>query len=527
MTYFIKKYDFEAYGRRVQSWKSPKTGLQVIYVDIDVPLTQGKFVLATESDKTYPYKGILDSLANRSFAQGTNAWTDTDHTAYTISTAGAEGFLKILPIFIDHILFPTLTYDGFYTEVYHIDGEGNDAGVVYCEMQGHENTMTGLQSIHFHRALFPEGIGYRSHTGGKLDALRVLNIETIRKYHSEYYLPQNLCLIITGKVDTYKLFHLLDEIVEPNILKNLTLDLNHWKRPWVDSPQTPLLTKSYKEIVLFPDEDESVGEVLLGWLGPSCNDFTTLIALNILGKYLTDSAISIFQKKLVEIEDQFCSDISFSTISRLPSVIYLNLYSVPVEKLEIIEEYVLQLLKEVRDSPEDFNIDRINMIISREKLMIINENEIDPHNIFSNTIITDFLYGDNSKDTLKRSLQDYEEYENLKLWTEKEWLQLLNTWLIENFHVCIICKASAELSSKLQEEEKLRIENRKKEFGKEKLRKLGEQLKISQEKNDKPFPLNILFDFKVPTIESINFITSISARAGLANTSTENIKKNQ
>ncbi|KAG5517831.1 hypothetical protein PMAC_000285 [Pneumocystis sp. 'macacae'] len=469
MTYFIKKYDFEAYGRRVQSWKSHKTGLQVVYVDINVPLTKGKLVLATESkymllndsgcphtlehliflgSKTYPYKGILDSLANRSFAQGTNAWTDTDHTAYTISTAGAEGFLQILPIFVDHIIFPTLTYDGFYTEVYHIDGQGNDAGVVYCEMQGHENTLEDLQSIHFNRALFPEGIGYRSHTGGKLESLRTLNIETIRKYHSEYYLPQNLCLIITGKVDICKLFYVLDEIIEPSILKNLTPDLIHWKRPWVDSIKTPPLTESCKEIVLFPDEDESAGEVLLGWLGPSANDFTILTALNILGKYLTDSAISILQRELVEIQDQFCS-------------------------------------------------------------------ETDPHNIFSNAIITDFLYGDYSNDTLRKSLQNYEEYENLKSWTITQWLQLLDTWLIQNFHICIISKASAELSSKLQEKEKQRIKNRKEKLGEKKLKKLEEQLKISQEKNNIPFPLTILSDYKNPSVKNINFITSISAKADI------------
>lgn len=57
----------------------------------------------------YPYKGILDILANRGFSNGTNAWTDTDHTAYTVSTAGEQGFLQLLPIYVDHILFPTIT----------------------------------------------------------------------------------------------------------------------------------------------------------------------------------------------------------------------------------------------------------------------------------------------------------------------------------------------------------------------------------------------------------------------------------
>ena len=31
----------------------------------------------------YPYKGIIDHLANRGYSNGTNAWTDTDHTART------------------------------------------------------------------------------------------------------------------------------------------------------------------------------------------------------------------------------------------------------------------------------------------------------------------------------------------------------------------------------------------------------------------------------------------------------------
>ncbi len=49
--------------------------------------------------KRYPYKGLLDKMANRCFAQGTNAWTDTDHTCYTLTTAGRyECALFLLPL---------------------------------------------------------------------------------------------------------------------------------------------------------------------------------------------------------------------------------------------------------------------------------------------------------------------------------------------------------------------------------------------------------------------------------------------
>ena len=65
----------------------------------------------------YPYKGIIDHFANRGFSAGTNAWTAQDHTAYTVSTAGSQGFLQLLPIYVDHILYPTLTRNAFLTEV--------------------------------------------------------------------------------------------------------------------------------------------------------------------------------------------------------------------------------------------------------------------------------------------------------------------------------------------------------------------------------------------------------------------------
>ena len=112
----------------------------------------------------YPYKGIIDHFANRWFSNGTNAWTDTDNTVYTVSTAGGQGFLQLLPIYIDHILRARITKPAFLTEVsfiliykttdfntshqvHHINGSGHDSGVVYSEMQGRENTSGDLMGL--------------------------------------------------------------------------------------------------------------------------------------------------------------------------------------------------------------------------------------------------------------------------------------------------------------------------------------------------------------------------------------------
>jgi Zn-dependent M16 (insulinase) family peptidase len=45
------------------------------------------------------------------------------------------GLIKLLPVFLDHVVHPTLTDESFTTEIYHVDGEGKQNGVVFCEMQ--------------------------------------------------------------------------------------------------------------------------------------------------------------------------------------------------------------------------------------------------------------------------------------------------------------------------------------------------------------------------------------------------------
>ena len=155
---WIRSPEYTVAGGRVRVYTSSVTGLRGLLVVTDEPLCSLHVVIATEADtndwshkddglphtlehaiflgsELYPYKGILDKMANRSLADGTNAWTATDSTVYTLTTAGHAGLLNMLPIYADHILYPTLTDECFLTEVHHVSGEGEDKGVVYCEMQ--------------------------------------------------------------------------------------------------------------------------------------------------------------------------------------------------------------------------------------------------------------------------------------------------------------------------------------------------------------------------------------------------------
>ena len=206
---FDEQEPFELSGATVRCWVHARTGCRVRLVSAPGPMANLYGVLATEAteeawckaddglphtlehlvflgSEDYPYKGVLDKLANRCLARGTNAWTDVDHTAYTVTTAGTQGLLNLLPIYVDHMLRPTLTDEGFVTEIHHVTGEGENKGVVYCEMQGRENSAESVAERACLGALYSK-TGYASETGGICDNIRKLENKTIQRYHAEFY----------------------------------------------------------------------------------------------------------------------------------------------------------------------------------------------------------------------------------------------------------------------------------------------------------------------------------------------------
>lgn len=218
-----------------------------------------------------------------------------------MSAAGEMGFLNLLPVFVDHILFPKLSETSFVTEVFHIDGDGKDAGVVYSEMQGRQNSAYDIAhrayvqlsfnevalfgsnlSFRYRQALYPSGSGYRSETGGLMKALRILDIAQIRKYHSEYYLPNNICIVVTGKISTERLLNEITEKIERsierhgNIFETVQSD---WKRPFVgtNSSLVPRIPENQTITYEFPSMETSLGEFKMIMIGPSLHDQLNLM----------------------------------------------------------------------------------------------------------------------------------------------------------------------------------------------------------------------------------------------------------
>ncbi|KAG8906618.1 hypothetical protein FRB99_006488 [Tulasnella sp. 403] len=484
----LKRVQLDHVDIRLEKWRSRKTGLSVVHLDHESPLVDGYFALRTEifddsgrphtlehliflGSEQYPYKGILDNLAKRAFSAGTNAWTDTDHTAYTITTAGQDGFLRLLPIYVDHILYPTMTDSGFVTEVHHINGKAEDAGVVYAEMQGREQTSGDLMAVKLQRAFYPTQSAYRSETGGLMEALRVLTAEKIREYHRTYYVPHNLCLIVTGRLPTSTLLDVVQKEVEPRLLEHgQTGPPSGWRRPFLETPsiQKPAISATVSQVVEFPEKDESQGEIALAYVGPELTDMLTRKAIDILTLYLGDSPVSPLQKTFVEIPSPLCTYIGFNENVRASySSLEIYLGGVPTEELESFHGKLHEALKDIAGS--EIDMARMRTVIKKDRLKFLNSMEAGTGEFYAPSLIND------------------------------------------NRPVVVIGKPSATLPDKLETEEKVRIAAQKEKLGEAGLARLTKILDEAMAENSKPIPQDVLTSFPPPPVTSIPWIPVTTA----------------
>ncbi|KAH8070912.1 peptidase [Aureococcus anophagefferens] len=415
---WLEQPSFEMAGATMRSWVHARSGCRVRLASAAGPMANLYGCLATEAVDTdwaladdglphtlehlvflgsedYPYKGVLDKLANRCLARGTNAWTDVDHTAYTVTTAGSSGLLNLLPIYVDHILRPTLTEAGFETEVHHVTGGGEDKGVVYCEMQGRETTAESLAERECLAALYPK-CGYSSETGGLCANVRALKNGQVQRYHAEFYRASNLCLVVTGGVDADKLLATVDGARERSWPAAAAAKAADFPRPWT----TPVAALDFggdppKRTCDFPAADESTGLVVLGWRATAYGEFLADAKASVLWQYLADGASSPLTKAFVDAGK--CSGV-WPTSDRF-KVGYRQVWfeDVDVAELDAIPGALDAALAE--EAAKGVDLARLRDVVARSRRRSVSALEDDPTGFLVSPALKHFIYAENREDT--------------------------------------------------------------------------------------------------------------------------------
>uniref|UniRef100_T1IR04 Presequence protease, mitochondrial n=1 Tax=Strigamia maritima TaxID=126957 RepID=T1IR04_STRMM len=507
--YFDKVATVQAEGViSVTKYRSKRTGLTIFipmtapteaHDDDGLPHTLEHLIFL--GSELYPYKGVLDLVANRCLASGTNAWTDIDHTCYTMTTAGAEGFLQLLPIYLDHILFPVLSDAGFTTEVHHINGDGENAGVVYCEMQGRENVDDCVAHTFSLRAIYPEPSGYRCVTGGIMKNLREsTDNEKVKNYHSIFYRSENLGLAIAGQIDVCEL---LDTILkfEERIISSPPKP--EFIRPW--QTQVPELPETVEQTVLFPCDEETNGIAVLAWRGPNCKEIEKIEALEMLGEYLCDTSIAPLHKEFVEQDEPYCSGVSNSIITNSEVCIYFWFQDVPVSKLELVKEKLLSTLREIAIGKRSFDLKRLQTLLYNQSIITLRSMESSPQGIITTQLILDFLYGGETE-AFEKSLNHISIYRELMTKSTKFWLDLITEYYIDTKFALTIVKPSIEHMQMMSQKEEERIAKQREILGETGLKAKLEKLQGATKQNEIPPPRDMINSIPVPDVNKINHI---------------------
>ena len=486
------------------------------------PITHAYFCIATEAldddglphtlehlvflgSEKYPYKGVLDMAANRLFARGTNAWTATDHTAYTATHAGAEGLLALLPVYADHVLFPTLTPAGYLTEVHHVTGEGEDAGVVYCEMQGRENTGYSLSSNALERLLFKFGAcGYASETGGKLRELREsCSHAKVAAYHRKYYRPSGVRLIVAGDVAPEALLAALEPVQDSIRAKGPGFWPAAAERAWA-TPAPPLSAPARADVA-FPSDDEATGIVRVAWHTFPFDDLYRRAAMEVLLVYLTDTSVSELQRAFVECDPPLAGGVYPSTSDYQPGVAGFAFDSVPTEHLAAVPPKLTAVLADFGAGRAALDEPRLRAVLHRQRLDVLDAAERSPGEAVANAAIPAFLYAPAGSDgpALRDALDALGRLARLEAEPPAFWAALAQSALVQSPRADVVATPSAQLGRDMAAAEAARIAAQREALGPAKLAQLAEALRNATEANNIPMPADALAAFPVPPVDKV------------------------
>ncbi|KAG9065753.1 hypothetical protein KI688_002046 [Linnemannia hyalina] len=225
-------------------------------------------------------------------------------------------------------------YDQYVTEVYHVDGEGKQQGVVFSEMAARENSEADLLDLALRRLLYPDSQTYYYECGGLTAEIPKMTNDDIREYHEKFYHPSNMTIVVAG--DSLQPERIFDILIQQNILngvKTEVFDITQEMDLSLGRGNAPIMSKETKltsRTIRFPSADEDVGSIGYAWLGPNLHDIRTMVALDILFRCLHETSASLFSQAFVERRNPIASHVDFDVKGCMDSSLLLLFSGVPI-----------------------------------------------------------------------------------------------------------------------------------------------------------------------------------------------------
>ena len=326
----METFSFPTHVGLVCGARCPATGLLVATVKLPSPVSRAYITVKTEavdhSGATHALEhlvfsgavGCRETIEALAACHGatTNAVTECDRTTYTLDALGGRALLeRVLPVYLQHLLAPTLSENDFLTEVHHVDGTGRSGGVVYEEVA---QVTRDSHSIIWQAAAgmaFPEDCCYGKDCGGKPSDLIGLRLEDVRATHSRLYRPDRMFVLVTSPED-----------LEPSKLVTTLAVKTGVRPPSLPEPLPWSLGRRSKKsrVVEVPLPDVCEGDsgiAIVLWGGPLWRERTLCVALEVLISWLVVEKDGLLREALVGGDDPICGEVDAEVLEQDEAVI--------------------------------------------------------------------------------------------------------------------------------------------------------------------------------------------------------------
>ncbi|KAL0224979.1 hypothetical protein RCL1_002891 [Eukaryota sp. TZLM3-RCL] len=399
--------------------------------------------------QSYPNRSLLDKIATISLSSGTNAHTFIDQTVYTCVTASPEGSLQLLPVYLDHLFNPVFSEANFSSEIYHVKPSGEEAGVVFSEINSDYFSSNSLVFYELLRKMYPDSC-YAYNYGGTPTGVASASLCDMQNFHSNFYHPSNCMILSIGNLGSDKLLSSLQSFFNDFPV------IPTQSRPFDCLELTSLnLTVDSINHVTFPSDDEECGSIQIGFRTDTITNLSTHLALEVVLDYLSEGCASPFYQKL--ITTGLASEANFESIDLKESCVLLALDGVPVEELNNLPKILREILE---TEVKNLDFDRLRRLISRNSAQFYLDYDSDPFSTISDACIIEFLYSPsffNSSNSLEKRLATCHSI--LNEMTDNFWVEIFTRYLLSPF-VVVIGTPSTEMSSQISKNQSKMIEER-------------------------------------------------------------------
>jgi len=360
-----------------------------IYKEIDKTSGEAaKFAIANEYDKLMADMG----------ADGTNAFTSFEQTVYT-EDIPSNVVDKFLTVQAERFRQPVLRL--FHTELEAVYEEKNrslddDGDKVYDKM---------------FESLFPNNNYGKQTTIGTIEHLKNPSLTAIREYFNNYYVPNNMGIIMSGDFNPDEVIAKIDKAF--SYMKSKPI-------PTYNIGQEKAITAPITKEVLGPNPES----LMMGFRFPGATTKDARL-LTLVGNMLTNGQAGLIDLDLVK-KQKLLGAYAFPYVLKDYSVLLLQGKPTEGQSLDEVKNLLLQEIDKLRKG--EFSDDLIQSIVNNEKKSIIQKDE--KYSSRAGILMDEFT----SDIDHKTSLEYVEEISKL---TKKDIMDFASKYLQANNYVAV------------------------------------------------------------------------------------------